>query len=257
MIRSRATSRAVGKWIAAAPVLLLLACNSLANSPAVEPVTVGPGMQYSGDWDTPLPPGVSSNPDSFLKSFAVTKGVKHTRKRAGACPGCTVDVEIRAINSTSDFGPGSPPSSGRAVAFIQNTDRHITEAYYGFRPSAQADYYFWVDKRPDADSSRMTVLEVPKVGTLVVRAGRQKNLEYCHKYPPYPPGYNSRPDADFLEYKPPCTAISSSAKSKIIVASLLSSSSVTGFAFGGATALQTAMLVSEGGWIDCNSGCCK
>jgi hypothetical protein len=184
----------------------------------------------------------------------VTEGVKHTRKRAGACPGCIVKVEIRAINSTSDFGPGSPPPSGRAVAFIQNTDGHVTEAYYGFRPSVQADYYFWVDKRPDADSSRMTVLEVPKVGTLVVRAGRQKNLEYCHIWGP---GHYSRPDADFLEYKPPCTAISSAAKSKVIATSLLSSSSVTGIALGAAKVLQAAMMVSEGGWIDCNSGCCK
>lgn len=254
MTRSCATSRAVGKWIVAAPTLLVLACTSVGTTPAPEPVTVAPGMEYSGEWNTPLPPGVSSNPDSFRTQFKVTNGVQHTRDRAGACPGCIVKVKIRAINSSSDFSPGSPPSSGRAVAFIQNTDTHINEAYYGFRPSVQADYYFWVDKRPDADSSRMTVLEVPKVGTRVVRAGRQKNLEYCHIYPP---GHYSRPDADFLEYKPPCTAISSSAKSKIIMASLLSSSSVTGFAFGGATALQAAMTVSEGGWIDCNSGCCK
>ena len=247
MIRSWATSRAVEKWLVAAPLLLLLACAG------VQPVTVAPGMEYSGDWNTPLPPGVSSNPDSFRKQFTVTSGIKHRRERAGACPGCIVEVEIQAINSASDFAPGSPPPSGRAVAFIQNTDSHITEAYYGFRPSTQADYYFWVDKRPDADSSRMTVLEVPKVGTLVVRAGRQKNLEYCHIYPP---GHHA-PDADFLEYKPPCTAISSTAKSKIIVASLLSSSTVTGFAVGGAAALQTAMMSSQGGWIDCNSGCCK
>jgi len=222
------------------------------------PVTVAPGMAYSGAWDTPLPPGVSSNPDTFRKQFAVTEieGVKHTRDRAGACPGCVVSVEIRAKHSTTDFGPGMPPPpGGRIVAFIQNTDRHINEAYYGFRPSTDADYYFYVDKRPDADSSRITVLEVPKVGTLVVRAGRQKNLEYCHIYGPGHPSH--RPDADFLEYKPPCTVISSVAKSKIQMASLLSFSSVTGFALGGASALQAAMLVSEGGWIDCNSGCCK
>jgi hypothetical protein len=254
MIRSCATSSAMGKWVGTASVLLVIACTSVATNPTAEQVTVDPGTQYSGNWDTPLPPGVSSNPDDFVKQFTVTKGIKHTRQRAGACPGCIVVVEIRAINGTVDFGPGMPPASGRAVAFIQNTDRRINEAYYGFRPSNQADYYFWVDKTPAGDSSRMTVLEVPKVGTLRVRAGRQKNLEYCHKAPP---GDYSRPDADFLEYKPPCNAVSSSAKSKIVVASLLSSSSVAGFALGGATALQTAMLVSQGGWIDCNSGCCK
>jgi hypothetical protein len=254
MTRSWATSRAVRKWIAAAPVLLVLACTSLATTTASVPVTVAPGMAYSGDWNTPLPPGVSSNPDSFRTQFTVTEGIKHRRDRAGACPGCVVKVEIRAINSTIDFGPGTPPPSGRAVAFIQNTDAHINEAYFGFRPRAQADYYFWVDKRPDADSSRITVLEVPRVGTLVVRAGRQKNLEYCHRWAP---GYHIRPDADFLEYKDPCNAISSSAKSKIQMASLLSFSSVTGFAIEGATALRAAMLVSGGGWIDCNSGCCK
>ena len=211
-------------------------------------------MTYSGEWNTPLPPGVSSNPDSFRKQFTLTEGRKHRRDRAGACPGCVVKVEIRATNSTVDFAPGTPPPSGRVVAFIQNTDAHINEAYYGFKPSTQADYYFYVDKRPDADSSRITVLEVAKVGTLVVRAGRQKKLEYCHTWAP---GYHARPDADFLEYKEPCTVISSTAKSKVQMASLLSFSSVSGFALGGAVALQAAMLVSEGGWIDCNSGCCK
>lgn len=255
MTRSWATSR-VGKWIAAAPVIVVLAC-ATAPTPSVAPasVTLASGTEYSGEWNTPLPPGVSSNPDSFRTQLRVWRAVQHTRTRAGACSGCRVEVRIQAIDSSRAFGPGAPPSRGQAVAVIQNLDSRITEAYYGFRPSTYADYYFWVDKRPDADSSRMTVLEVPRGPRSVVRAGRQKNLEYCHIYAP---GYRySRPDADFLEYKEPCTAGSSAARAKIVVASLLSSSSVTGLILGGATALRAAMLVSQGGWIDCNSGCCK
>jgi hypothetical protein len=148
-----------------------------------------------------------------------------------------------------------PPSTGQAVAVIQNLDTRITEAYYGFRPSSYADYYFWIDKRPDADSSRITVLEVPRGAGLAVRAGRQKNLEYCHRYAP---GHVSTgPDADFLEYKPPCGAGYSSALSKIVVASLISFSSVTGLPVGDAAGLRLPPKVSEGGWIECNSGCCK
>jgi len=198
---------------------------------------------------------VNSHPDSFRTQLTVSPGMQHVRTRAGICPGCTVQVRIRAIDTTRIFGPGMPPATGQAVAVIQNLDSRITEAYYGFRPGSYADYYFWVDKRPDADRSRITVLEVPRGPGLAVRAGRQKNLEYCHIYPPGH-GY-SRPDADFLEYKAACTASANSAQSKILVASLLSSSSVTGLVLGGAAALRAAMSVSQGGWIECNSGCCK
>jgi len=256
MTRSCATSRAVGNWIATAPVVVVLAC-ATASSPSAAPerVTVAPGMAYSGEWNTPLPPGVSSRPDSFRTQLMVSPGVEHIRTRAGTCPACTVEVRIRGIDTTRTFGPGTPPATGQAVAVIQNLDSRITEAYYGFRPSSYADYYFWVDKRPDADSSRITVLEVPRGAGLAVRAGRQKNLEYCHIYPP---GHgHSRPDADFLEYKADCTVSANSAQSRILVASLLSSSSATGLVLWGATALRAAMTISQGGWIECNSGCCK
>ena len=243
MIRSRSIPRAVAKWVTIASVIVAVACTR---------AMLAPGTQYSGEWNTKLPPGVSSNADAFRTRLRVVPGVKRTRLRAGTCPGCTVKVSIQAIDSTRAFGPGLPPATGLAVARIQNLDPRNTEGYYGFRPSTEAEYYFWVDKRPDADSARITVLEVPRVGP--VRAGRQKNLQYCHIYPR---GYvYLRPDADFVEYKPRCTAGATAPSSKIVEASFFSGAPVGKVFAGIATVLQVVTLISQGGWIDCNSGCC-
>lgn len=245
MIRSRSIPRAVGKWGTVASVIVVLACTR---------VMLAPGTQYSGAWNTELPPGVSSNADSFRTHLInVVPGVKYNRLRAGTCSGCKVKVSIQSIANTFALGPGLPPTTGLAVAHIQNLDPRNTEGYYGFRPSTEADYYFWVDKRPDADSARITVLEVPRVGP--VRAGRQKNLQYCHKYPR---GKDSLPAAaDFVEYKAPCDVGPIAASSKISEASLFSAAPF-GRVFAGVATVLLAFetLISQGGWIDCNSGCC-
>lgn len=245
MIRSSAIPRTVGKWITIASAIVIPAC---------APVMLAPGTQYSGEWNTKLPPGVSSSSDAFRTQLRVTPGVKHTRLRAGTCSGCEVTVSIQAIDGPRAFGPGSPPVTGLAVAHIQNLDPRNTEGYYGFRPSTVADYYLWVDKRPDADSTRITVLEVPR-GIGPVRAGRQKNLEYCHMYPRA--SYSLPPDADFVEYKDPCTVGSTAGSSKIVEASFFSAPPFGGVFPGIATALRALATISQGGWIDCNSGCCK
>ena len=244
MIRLPATPRAVGRWISFAFILLVLACTR---------VMLAPGTQYSGAWDTKLPPGVSSNPDVFKTGLKIVPGVVHNRLRAGTCPTCAVKVSIQSIADTYDLAPGSPPAAGLAVAHLQNLDPRNTEGYYGFRPSTVADYYFWVDKRPDTDIARITVLEVPR-GPGLVRAGRQKNLQYCHKYPPMrSPGPS---DADFVEYKTPCDVGPIAASSKIVEASMFSTAQFTRAFAEIASVLRAVTLISGGGWIDCNSGCC-
>lgn len=244
MIRSPATPRAVGQWIAIACAVVVLACTR---------VMLAPGTQYPGAWDTKLPPDVSSNPDVFRSRLKITPGGRHTRLRAGTCPTCAVEVSIQSIANTYDLAPGSPPAAGLAVAHVQNLDPRNTEGYYGFRPSTVADYYFWVDKRPDADSARITVLEVPR-GPGLVRAGRQKNLQYCHRYPPV--RYSGPSDADFVEYKPPCGVGPIAASSKIVEASMFSTAHFARVFAEIASVLRAATLISGGGWIDCNSGCC-
>jgi len=244
MIRLPATPRTIGKWIALASAIVILACTR---------VMLAPGTQYSGEWNTKLPPGVSSSSDAFRTGLRITPGVKHKRLRAGTCPTCEVEVSIQSIANTFDLAPGSPPAAGLAVAHLQNLDPRDTEGYYGFRPSTVADYYFWVDKRPDSDSARITVLEVPR-GTGPVRAGRQNNLKYCHRYPPT--HYSGPSDADFVEYKRPCDVGPIASGSKIVEASMFSTAHFARVFAGIATVLRAVTLISGGGWIDCNSGCC-
>lgn len=243
MIRLPATPRAVGRWIAIACAIVILACTR---------VMLAPGTQYSGAWDTKLPPGVPSNPDAFKSGLKITPGVIHNRLRAGTCPACEVKVSVQSIANTFDVAPGSPPTAGLAVAHVRNLDPRNTEGYYGFRPSAVADYYFWVDKRPDTDSARITVLEVPR-GPGIVRAGRQKNLQYCHMYATRHSGPS---DADFVEYRPPCDVGPIAASSKIVEASMFSAARFLRVFAEMASLLRAVTLISGGGWIDCNSGCC-
>jgi hypothetical protein len=244
MIRLPATPLAVGKGISLALVILFVACTR---------VMLAPGTGYSGEWNTELPSGVSSSADSFRIQLRAVPGVRYTRLRAGAVGGRDVRVSIQSIADTRSISPDSAPESGLAVALIQNLDARDTEGYYGFRPSAVADYYFWVDRRPGTYAARITVLEVPRGGG-PVRAGRQKNLQYCHRYPPT--HHAERSEADFVEYRGACTAGPPVASANIVQASFLSAAAVN-IAFAEiATALRAVMLISQGGWIDCNLGCC-
>ena len=244
MSRSPVTPHAVGKCVAVASVVLVFACVRFV---------LAPGTQYSGEWNTMLPPGVNSDADAFRTHLRASPGVSHTRRRAGACPGCDVRVSIQSIADTRGIRPDSGPPEGLAVALIQNLDAEKTEGYYGFRPSTIADYYLWVDRRPDAAGARITVLEVPR-SSGPVRAGKQKNLVYCHRWAAS--HYSEHSDADFVEYKPPCTAGSSANKSNTVEATFFSAALVERAFAAVAAALRDMTRISSGGWIDCNLGCC-
>jgi hypothetical protein len=249
MISSRSTPRVIGTWFTIMAVIVSVAC-------VREDVQLAPGVQPQQTWTTPLPEGVSSDPATFRQGLIGIKplGVLHVRTRAATCNRCTVEVSIQAIADTRAIDPNRPPRTGLAVAHIQNLHPTKIEAFYGFRPRAQADYYLWVDRQPGTDSARMTVLQVPTATAYgTVAAGRQKKLGWCHLHPP---GYAAPPDADFAEYKPDCAAPLATERMRIGEASMFS-----GGVFGKMLGRIAAMLAplpiySRDAWIDCNSGCC-
>ena len=248
MIRSCAIPRAVGKSITIAFASIALGC-------------AGQVLYPEPEWSTPLPPGVSSNPEQFRSdvSKVMPADSVHVRARAGACLFCVVHVRIQALGETWRINPDSAPVMGVPVARIQNLDSTQREAVYGFRPDTAAVYYFWDDRRPGSTRARLTVLQVPVHGG-VVTAGHQTNLSLCH---PRPYGRRATSDADFAEYKyedAACPVRASAIRAlprEIHEANLLSSAPLSRLAVRLAAIISRGMLVSGGGWIDCNSGCCK
>jgi len=248
MIRSRSTLRVVGTWFTIAAVIVAVAC--------AQAVQLDPSVQHQPpeSWTTPLPEGVSSDPATFRQGLIgiTPAGVVHVRTRAATCSHCDVEVSIQAIADTRAIDPNRPPATGVAVARIQNLHPTKTEAYYGFRPRTQADYYMWVDRKPGTDSSRMTVLQVPTAYGAVA-AGRQKVLGLCHIHPP---GYAGPADADFAEYKPDCAGPFASSTMRIGEASMVPAG-IFGKMLGRIASLLAPLpIYSRSAWIDCNSGCC-
>lgn len=254
MIRLPATSLAVAKWAPIAAVMLALSCTSAQQ--------VSQLFYPEPQWTTPLPPGVSSNPQEFRNSVASMKlrpsDSVHVRARAGTCPFCVVHVRIQAIGETWRIKYDSAPSIGVPVALIRNLDSVHTEARYGFRPDTGAVYYFWIDRRPGSTAARLTVLQVPEHGGSVA-AGHQTNLRRCHLRRP---GVPVTSDADFLEYKSPCDPSLAEGPARaggppISKASLFPGAPLVAIASRFAANIGRGMGVSQGGWIDCNSGCCR
>jgi hypothetical protein len=249
MKSSRSTPRVVGTWFTIAAVAVAVAC-------VREAVRLDPAVQHQPPeaWTTTLPEGVSSDPATFKQGLIGIgpAGIAHVRTRAATCNGCTVEVSIQAIADTRAIDPNRPPARGVAVAHIQNLHPTKVEAYYGFRPRSQADYYLWVDRQPGTDSARMTVLQVPTAfGT--VAAGRQKKLGLCHIHPP---GYSGGPDADFAEYKPDCGAPLATSMMRIEHASMFPNGLFGRLLGRVASLIAPLALYSRSAWIDCNSGCC-
>jgi hypothetical protein len=265
MMRSFARPRTVGTWIVVCSTLL--SCSSGKQEDAVPDTSkagtvsdtgkdtvyvIDSADVYREDWSTPLPQGVSPNAEQFRARIAPGKfsGTRWVRKRAGKCLGnCPVDVAIEAIAPTRTIDLVHPARPARAVARIENLDATRTEAYYGLKPSTRADYYLWVDWV--SGRTRMTMLEVPR-GSGRVRGGRYRNLQVCHSYR-HGPDSTDFGDADFIEYHGPCDSAG------IKRAALIPSVSLVGianfFRWAKRAPAQTE-LRSEGGWIDCNSGCC-
>lgn len=244
MIRSPATPLAVAKWITIASAVLTLGC---ATKALIYP---------EPEWNTRLPPGVSSNPKQFLADIATVPKADsvHERARSGNCLYCTVNVRIQTLGETWRINPDTGPAMGLPIARIENLDRRHKEARFGFLPSTEATYFFWVDRNPRSTRARLTVLQVPTSGG-VVTAGHQKDLHLCHIRPP---GRRPASDVDFYEYRydGPCTAGAATLSSGMSEASLLPTTTVGALFSRLAAIIGRGMLFAGGGWIDCNSGCC-
>jgi hypothetical protein len=251
MMRSPATPLAIAKWATIASVIVALGCTTAQTATTL--------IYPESQWSTPLPPGVSSNPQEFRyglsRMMLRPSDSIHIRARAGTCLFCIVHVRIQALGETSRIKHDSAPPTAGPVAEIRNLDATHTEARYGFRPDTEAIYYFWVDRRPDANRPRMTVLQVP-VREGLVRAGHQSNLELCHLRRP---GVARTSDADFLEYRDhgrPCDPSLAGAP-PITKASMFPGAQIVAVMSRFAVTIGRGMLISQGGWIDCNSGCCR
>ena len=265
MTRLLTRHRTAGKWITIGSVFAL-SCT--------QPPAVGKGPQldiraqdiYADDWNTPLPEGVDANPDTFranLQRYEAAQDPSYVRPsyvrlRAGRnCGGCVISVRITTLANTRRIDPAMPLRPGAPVAHLKNLDGSVVEAYFGLKPGSDADYFLWVDRRDDRpDSARITLLEVPhRLGTSV-RAGRHKNLAICNYYihGPHP-----SQGADFVEYRHPEGCLFPApykgyAKEGEI--SLLSGRIFSRVFARVAELLRPSGMISGGGWIDCNSGCC-
>jgi hypothetical protein len=251
MMRWSAVPRGVAVWAGILVAVVAYACASQAFSeyPLIYP---------SGDWDTRLPPGVDSSPAQFVNTLNASPpgDSVHIRTRPGRCNvPCTVQVKIQTLGNTQEIDTAPAPVMGRPIARIENLDPTDVEGLFGFRPSTQAEYVFWVDSDPGSHHSRLTVLWVPRTGAGRVRAGFQKNLILCHARPA---GHYGVSDVDFYEYKhgvSPCTVPGAMLRPAAKEASLISLRPFVAL-YARVRRLLRGETISDGAWIDCNSGCC-
>jgi hypothetical protein len=250
MIRWSAVPRAVAVWAGIVVAVVVYACAS-------QPFYESPLVYPSGDWDTALPPGVDSSPGQFVNTLNASPlgDSVHTRTRPGRClVPCTVQVKIQTLGNTQEIDTAPGPVTGRPIARIENLDSTDTEGLFGFRPSTQAEYVFWVDRDPGSHHSRLTVLWVPRTGRARVRAGFQKILILCHERN----GRSRSSDVDFYEYKhgaSPCTVPGAMLRPAVKEASLLSLRPFVAL-YESVRGLIRGEMTADGAWIDCNSGCC-
>jgi hypothetical protein len=257
MVRSSAAFSRTRRWLTLG-CFVALGCTQQSIGTFDGQLDIRPDSTYDESWSTPLPPGVKANPDSFrsdVTPYLSFGGPTYVRLRAGNCHNCVINVSIKTLINTRHLNPDSPPPGlGRAIARIKNLDHDTTEAYYGFKPGRKADYYWWADNNPDHPGyTRITMLEVPLYGG-VVRAGRQKELQVCATY--YHDPATPSEGADFVEYRHPegCRPREPFAMKK---ADMSLNGQLWSVLVGGVTRLLTRnYMISGGGWIDCNSGCC-
>jgi hypothetical protein len=139
------------------------------------------------------------------------------------------------------------------VAQLENLHPTRKEKYYKMDPNSRAVYYFWIDSV--GPKTRLTLIEVPRARGATVHAGKQKFLEICHAYK-HTTGPADTADADFSEYR---EQEHKCYRATVTKAALGFPSEVPLLAKAWSwarNALYADAFRSQGGWIDCNSGCC-
>jgi hypothetical protein len=124
------------------------------------------------------------------------------------------------------------------------------------KPSDSAEYDLWVGQKSSTDSKTVWwLVETSYTSNIVTKTWGPKELNYCHN----PRGANdaTTPDADFAEFQNhgKCDYDINRAALKVSAASLFSNHMLDLFV-AGVVATLAQYAGSDGGWIDCNNGCC-
>lgn len=200
----------------------------------------------------PLPPGVPSDTAAYKQLIAryPASGNPHTRQRNRECflNLCSdkIDASIEALGNTLAIDPTNGPATAVPVAHLINLSGDKTERYYKLKPRGQAEYDLWVSKRQKSDSAQWTLVERSLTSNTIL-ASKASPLDYCHARKV---GAAPVSDADFAGVKGACDAPLPTV-TKASLGSALSLSSLLGNLL-----LLTDRSRTDGGWIECNNGCC-
>jgi hypothetical protein len=228
--------RTVTRWLLLAAPLASVAC-SKTELPA----------EYS-----PPREGTSTSLDS-IRAYVDTfyHGPLHTHTRAAICAksppgGCEVSVTIQAIGRSKDILADSGPSPGRIIGLIRNLDSTNLTQMDSLKPSAQANYYIYIDRAPSGHS-RWNLLEVPQTPTGVIHRFTKNEVHQCGEKPGYVWPHS---DVDF-------SACGEHALAEMVHADL---STQVGWSrlFSAVAKLMRANppMAEKGRWYGCPSGCC-
>jgi hypothetical protein len=245
MVRTAGTTRDVQRWL----VMICSVIGALGCAKSISPPAPA----------NPLPDGVISDTLDFQKKIAPygVSSTPHHRQREAMCflKLCSrIDVRIEAMGNTNAIDPDNAPTHGLPVAHLHNHDKNRTERSMGLLPGTQAEYYLWVDRKPGGSNhARWTLLQVSHTSNSVT-AAEPADLNLCHKRER---GVQPTSDADFTEYRyhGPCNVPPPAVGLKVSQSSLFPSASF-GAVLAHVVDFLAAALQTEGGWIDCNNGCC-
>jgi hypothetical protein len=148
------------------------------------------------------------------------------------------------------------PDQGFAYAQIWNTDPTDEEAKYRLDPTAKADYYIWMDRLPNSNKTRWTLLRVPKDPNRMVENKFSKPLTHCHSKPP------GKPAVDFAEGAHPgessaCKVATNDADPEVHRASSFSSLPFAPLLKRVAALVSDRAGAAPGAWFGCDTGCCR
>jgi hypothetical protein len=143
-----------------------------------------------------------------------------------------------------------------AVAHLVNLDKHDRDKYFDMKPGDSAEYDLWAGRKASTDSKTVWwLVETSHTSNTVTTTWGPKDLNYCHN--PRGPNDPTTPDADFAEFQNhgKCDYDISRAAVKVSTASLFSNQILDLFV-ARVAAVLAQYARSDGGWIDCNNGCC-
>jgi hypothetical protein len=236
--------RTAARWLLLAAPLASISC-------AKKDKTISDGAEQPAEYSPPRE-GMTTNLDS-LRSYVDTfyHGPLHKRSRAAICTksapaGCEVSVTIQAIGRSKDILADSGPSPGRIIGLIQNLDSTNLTQMDSLKPSAQANYYIYIDRAPSGHS-RWNLLEVPQTPTGVIRRFTKTEVNQCGERPGY---MWPQSDVDF-------SACGDHALAAVVHADLLTPVGWSHLFSAVANLMRPHTAMAEKGkWYGCPSGCC-